>query len=108
MIENEIRSAVGLPLQEIKQTECSGHWCEMVIHAKPHESGTLKQIEIEEDIKNRYVKMIDISVKSGDFVKPFTGANMALGNLFLRFDTRKELDEVTSRVNDWLHIELEK
>ena len=51
--------------------------------------------------------MIELQVTKGDFVYPFTGANMALGDMFLRFDSREELDDVMSRVNEWLKIELE-
>lgn len=42
LIENEVRKAVGLPVEAVKQTECDGHWCEMVVHARPGESGILK------------------------------------------------------------------
>lgn len=106
LIENEVRKAVGLPLTEIKQTECNGYWCEMVIHARPGQSGILKEISIDPEIENKYVKVIDMSAKLGDIVEPFTGANMSLGDMFLRFDSREELDEVISRANEWLKIEL--
>lgn len=107
LIENEVRAAVGLPLVEINQLQCDGCWCEMIIHAGPGQSGVLKEITIEPHIRDRYVKLIDLSVKKGDYVKPFTGANMSLGDMFLKFDSRKELDEVMSNVNQWLHIDLE-
>ena len=45
-------------------------------------------------------------VKPGDEVKPFTGANMALGDIFLRFDTREELDRIAFNSDEWMHIEL--
>lgn len=106
LIENEVRKAVGLPLTEIEQTECNGYWCEMVIHARPGQSGILKEISIDPEIENKYVKVIDISAKLGDIVEPFTGANMSLGDMFLRFDSRDELDEVISKANEWLNIEL--
>ncbi len=106
-IENEVRSAVGLPLTDIHQTECDGYWCEMVVHAEPGKSGFLKEIKIEPEIERKYVKVVDITAKTGDKVLPFTGANMALGDMFLRFDSRKELDEVMSKSRDWLHIVLE-
>ncbi|MCQ4022558.1 MULTISPECIES: ATP-grasp domain-containing protein [unclassified Ruminococcus] len=106
LIENEVRKAVGIPVTEIKQTQCDGHWCEMVIHARPGQSGVLKEIRIDQEIQDKYVKMVELSAKIGDFVKPFTGANMALGDMFLRFDSREELDEVMSRAQEWLHIDL--
>lgn len=107
LIENEVRKAVGMPLTEIKQTECDGHWCEMVIHARPGQSGVLKGIKIDPEIEKKYVKVVDLSVKPGDFVEPFTGANMSLGDMFLRFDSREELDDVMGKSKEWLTIELE-
>lgn len=107
LIENEVRKAVGMPLTEIKQTECDGYWCEMVIHARQGQSGVLKGIKIDPEIEKKFVKIVDLSAKPGDFVEPFTGANMSLGDMFLRFDSREELDDVMSKSKEWLTIELE-
>ena len=107
LIENEVRKAIGMPLQEIKQTNCDGVWCEMVVHARPGQSGILRCIYVDKEIENKYLKLTDMYAKPGDKVLPFTGANMSLGDMFFRFDSRKELDDVMSRVNEWLHIELE-
>jgi hypothetical protein len=107
LIDAEIRSATGLPVKNVHQTECKGFWCEKVIHAKSGESGILKEIVIDPEIREKYVRLVDIPAKKGSFVKPFTGANMALGNMFLRFESRSELDEVMSEFNDWLRIILE-
>lgn len=107
LIENEVRKAVGLPTILLDQTTCNGYWCIMIIHSKPDESGILKRIWFDSEIEEKYIKLIDLSVKNGDKVLPFTGANMSLGDMFLRFDSRKELDDVMSRANEWVHIELE-
>lgn len=107
LIINEVKKAVALPLDEIKQTECDGYWCEFVVHAGLGQSGLFRTIAIDEEIKRRYVKVIDMVVKEGDWVRPFTGANMALGDMFLRFDSRDELNDIMSRVDEWLQIELE-
>ena len=48
-----------------------------------------------------------IIAKPGDVVKPFTGANMTLGDFFLRFDSREELDRTMSHQEDWVKIEFE-
>lgn len=106
-IENEVRSAVGLPLTDVHQTECDGFWCEMVVHAEPGKSGILKEIKIDPEIEKKYVKVVDITAKTGDKVLPFTGANMALGDMFLRFDSREELNSIMSKSREWLHIVLE-
>lgn len=108
LIEAEVRKAVGLPIDDIVQTECDGYWCEMVVHAKPGQSGILKSVTVDDEIKEKYLKVVDLSAKEGDYVKPFTGANMALGDMFFRFDSREELDEVMAKSKDWLHIKLEE
>ena len=107
LIEAEVRKAVGLLVGDIEQTECDGCWCEMVVHARPGQSGILKSVTVDDEIKEKYLKVIDLSAKEGDYVQPFTGANMALGDMFFRFDSREELDEVMAKSRDWLHIELE-
>ena len=107
LIEAEVKKAVGLPVDEIKQTDCNGHWCEMIVHARPGQSGILKSVRLDSDIEEKYLKVVDLSAKEGDYIKPFTGANMALGDMFFRFESREELDEVMSRQYEWLHIDLE-
>ena len=106
LIENEVRKAIGMPIKAVTQTACDGVWCEMVVHARPGESGMLKGIVIDPEIKEKYVKVIDMSTKEGEYVRPFTGANMALGDMFLRFDSREELDEVMAESKEWLRIDL--
>ena len=107
LIKNEVLKAIGMPTEEIRQTECNGCWCEMVIHADTEREGKLKAINIDPDIKDKHVKLIDISAQKGDHVKPFTGANMSLGDMFLKFDTREQLNEIMSKSDEWLKIELE-
>lgn len=107
LIENEIRSAVGMPLVDMTWHECDGHWCEMIVHARPGQEGILKSIEIDEEIKRKYLQLTDISAKPGDKIWPFTGANMSLGDIFLRFNTREELDKIVGSASEWLKICLE-
>ena len=46
-------------------------------------------------------------MEKGDKVKPFTGANTSLGTLFLRTNTRHEMDEVLSQIDDHISIIME-
>ncbi|MBR6918013.1 MAG: ATP-grasp domain-containing protein [Clostridia bacterium] len=105
-IENEIRKAINMPLLEMKQTECNGHWCEFVIHSNPGQSGIFKSLDIRSDIKDKYVKIVDMTAHEGSEVLPFTGANMSLGDMFLKFDSREELDDIMSQSKEWLKINL--
>lgn len=107
LVENEIRHAVGLPLLEMTNSKCDGHWVQFDVHSTSDKESILKAVTIDPEIKEKYIRFLMITAKSGDVVKPFTGANMTLGNMFLRFDTRKELDDVMSRSKEWLKIETE-
>lgn len=107
LIENEIRKAVGLPLIPFEQHDIDGHWCELVVYAKREQSGILKQIVIDDEIRDRYLMLEDYFVEPGAKVCPFTGANMSLGVIFLKFGTREELDRIVGSSEDWLHIILE-
>ena len=107
LIEAEVKKAIGLPIPEIKQPKFDGVWCEYVIHNGPGQSGIFKELKINPEIREKYVKVIDMTTKPGEFVEPFTGANKSLGDMFLRFDTREELDEIMNKTSEWLKIELE-
>ena len=107
LIEAEVEKAVGLPINEIKQTKCDGYWCETIVHARPGQSGILKSVEVAPEIAKSHLKVTDLAVHEGDYVKPFTGANMALGDMFFRFDSREELNDIMSKQKEWLHINLD-
>ncbi len=106
LIENEIRKAVGMPLVPVETHPIQGHWCEMVVHARPGMQGVFERIDIREDIGKSNVRVIDMSTKPGDYVFPFTGANRALGDMFLQFATRGELNAAIGNTADWLGIVL--
>lgn len=106
LIEADVRKAIGLPVPEINQPEFDAVWCEYVIHNGPGQSGIFKGLEIDSEIKEKYVKVIDMTTKKGDYVEPFTGANKSLGDMFLRFDSREQLDEIMNKSSQWLHIKL--
>jgi biotin carboxylase len=107
LIENEIRKAVGLPLTKIEEGECDGHWVQFDIHSHTEHDRILRSLTIDPTIEKKYVRYSMITAKPGDVVKPFTGANMTLGDVFMRFDTREELDEVMSRSREWVLLDYE-
>lgn len=104
VIENEIRKAVGMPLLPIEKKNIAGHWCEMIIHARPGQEGVFEQMNIRDDVRQKNVRVIDVSTTPGDYVHPFTGANMALGDMILHFETRDDLDETIADTTKWLDI----
>lgn len=106
LIELEIKNAVGLHINEIHQSACDGCWCELVVHSE--RSGILENIFIRDDIKTNNLKVKNLTANKGDYVHSFTGANQSLGDIFIRFNTRKDLDQALLTQNDWLKVELKE
>ena len=105
LIGNELRQIMGLPVEGITAPIYDGVWCNYILHSS--EEGVLKSIDIEPDFKEKYVKDEGYSVKKGDRIFSFTGANTSLGTLFLRADTRAEMDEVLKEIDKYITISLE-
>ena len=104
LIRNEIRKALGIPMDDITIPKYDGVWCNYILHS--YEEGTLVSVEIAPAFKDKYVRDIGLIVKPGDRITPFKGANNSLGTLFLRFETREELDAAIESPDSWVHIKL--
>jgi biotin carboxylase len=100
-IENEIRSALGLPLKLNNPKEIKGHWCSYSVHPHKNQSGRLKSITFNNEIKNR-IQFTDLSYCPNQEISPFTGANMALGDVFFHCDTRDELSRCIALASECL------
>ena len=105
LIQNEIKKALGMPLDNITEPQYDGIWCNYILHSS--KEGTLVSIEIDPEFKRKYVRDVSLIVNPGDHIVPFTGANTSLGTLILRFESWKELDEVMQSITDAVLINLE-
>lgn len=105
LIQNEIKKALGMSIDNIVSPEYDGVWCNYILHSS--REGRLVSVEIEESFKKAYVKDIGLIVKPGDHIVPFTGANTSLGTLFLRFNSREELQKALYNEAQWLKITLD-
>lgn len=101
----ELNQILGEPVTNIARPEYDGVWCNYIIHSYEH--GMLKGIEIDPDFKRRYVRDEGYNLHPGDTVEPFTGANTSLGTLFLRTDTRDEMDAILSSIHNKVTIKLQ-
>ena len=104
LIENEVRKAVGLPLVPFNAHSCEGSWCEFVIHS--NREGIYRGLDVDEMIRSNHLKTIAMAVNNGDVVHSFTGANMALGDMFLKYDSREDLDVAIEDSSRWLKIQV--
>lgn len=67
-----------------------------VIHARAGQAGIFRRLNIASDIMNRFVKVVALGGSEGARGRPFTGTNAALGNMFLHFNDREELEKIMS------------
>ena len=105
LIKNEILKALSLPLDKICIPAYDGVWCNYIVHST--RPGELKSICIDQTFDMRYVKSLGLTKNIGDAVEAFSGANQSLGTIFLRFETRHELEYALKHTSDWLKIEVE-
>ena len=104
LIRNEIKKALGMQMDDISAPRYDGVWCNYILHS--YEEGSLVSVEMDPVFKSKYVRDIGLIVKPGDRITPFKGANNSLGTLFLRFDSREELDRAIANPDSWVHIKL--
>jgi biotin carboxylase len=104
IISAEVRKAVGLPVREIHEPNYRGHYAIQVLYSEKF--GLFDNIEIDEKFRTEHVLEEEIRIQKNQFVSEFTGANASFGTLFLRFDTREELNKALSGRNEWLRINL--
>jgi len=101
MIANAVRSAVGMPVEEIVQKPYLGHWAEIILHSRRR--GIFKELWISDKIKSNVVER-DLWVEQGAKVGGFSAANEALGTLILRFNTEEELEEVLANQDKYVKV----
>ncbi len=104
LIQNEIKKALSMPLNNISKPVYDGVWCNYILHT--NRSGTFVSIDIDPDFQQKHIRNIGLIVKPGDKVVPFTGANNSLGTLFLQFESRMSLDSALSNMSKFITINI--
>lgn len=102
IIEAEVCASVCMPLPEVHEPNYNGYYAINVLHSE--HNGTFQGIDMDQDFEKKHVVEKDLWVKPGDIVSAFTGANQSLGTIFLRFETREELDRFVEAPNRYISI----
>ena len=101
LIENEVLKSVGHPLVSILDADYASCYAITVLHSD--KEGIYNGLTLSDDLQQHIIEF-DPWAKNGDQVLGFTGANQSLGTLFLRYDTRKELEEVFTSLDKHVRI----
>lgn len=102
IIDAEISKAIGEQVPIINEPQYKGVYAVYVLHST--NSGMFEGVEIDENFCRHYVIEEEIRIEPGHYVDAFTGANTAIGTLFLKFDSRECLQHALDNSNEWLKI----
>jgi hypothetical protein len=102
IIDAEVVKAVGEKPVGIHEPNYKGHYAIYVLHSD--KCGLYQGIEVEENFKKEHVVEEEIRIQKGAHIEPFTGANTAIGTLFLRFSSHEEMMDLMKRRKEWIRI----
>ena len=102
LIANNIRGALGLPLEKMTDPIYKGSWAEFIVHS--NKSGKFSSLEIAPDFSAQHLVQNNLWVKSGDEVSAFTGANQTIGTLILKFDSQDQAIDYLAKSGSWMKI----
>lgn len=105
VIEAEVCKSVGLPVPDIHEPIYKGHFAILVLHSE--RDGVFRSVEIDASFATEHVLETEIRLNPGDTVASFTGANAAIGTLFLRFDSREELAAALANQKSWMKVNVD-
>lgn len=104
LIDAEVRKAMGERVSGIHEPHYRGSFAIQVLHASS--SGCFKGIEINPEIEKDYLLEKEIRVRSGEKISSFTGANSAIGTLFLRTDNRIDMNRLLNNISDFVTVKV--
>lgn len=96
-----IESALGCQNLLARYKPQDVFYATFVLHTK--ENGLFKEVRFSDEIEGRIIKKV-IYKKPGDPVRFFDGADKAVGIIFLKFSSMKEMIEVMESSESWLDI----
>lgn len=99
-----VKTAMGESVN-ISQKSTNGYYSYFAVHSL--ENGILKDIDISDAGKEHIIEN-HITVKPGDEIKKFTGANTTLGCLIMKFDSMRQMLDMMDNSGQWINIKLER
>ena len=105
IIEAEVLKAVGEPIGNIHEPNYKGSFAIYVLHSD--KSGTFKSLMLDSQFEKEHVIEKEIRVQVGDHIEAFTGANQAIGTLFLKFASNEEMHKMLPQISDYIKIHLD-
>ena len=102
LIDAEVRKAMGEPVIGVYKPQYRGCYAVYVLHSL--QDGCFEDIVIDPEFEKKYIIEKEIRVRTGAMVSSFTGADSAIGSLFLHTDDRKDMDYLLNRISDFITV----
>ncbi len=100
LVQNAVRAAVGLPVDDMSDPVYKGHWAEIILHSR--QAGIYQSVQIAPEVMP-FVVQKDYWVSPGEEIERFSGANKAIGTLVLNFPDRETLEKYMSD-DSWYRV----
>ena len=100
LVQNAVRAAVGLPVDDMSDPVYKGHWAEIILHSR--QAGIYQSVQIAPEVMP-FVVQEDYWVSPGEEIERFSGANKAIGTLVLNFPDRETLEKYMSD-DSWYQV----
>ena len=100
-----VKAALGESVGDLSMPEYDGYWYQQMLHAD--HDGTFAGVEYVSGFRDSHVAEEQLWVEPGTKVGAFTAANHAFGSVFLRFDSRAELDAFRANPNEYMRARLD-
>lgn len=104
IIEAEVMQAVGEPVENIHEPNYNGSYAIYVLHSE--KAGIFRGVDINTQFRSDHVIEEEVRVPIGSHIDAFTGANQALGTLFLKFSSIEEMHHTLSNITSFVKIEV--
>lgn len=105
IIMAEILKSVGMEYGNVHEPNYNGNYAIYNLHSNRY--GRFERLAIDPVFEKRYLIEKEVRVEVGNPVEPFSGANTAIGTLFLRTNTRQEMDVIMKNIDKYINIVLE-
>lgn len=103
MIDAAVCGALNMPILPFKHVDLNGYWSEIVLHSDEETEGQFKGIEISPRMKI-YERNLDLYVMRGETIRPFHGANDAIGTLVMNFPDKETMEWALANQQEWIKI----
>lgn len=104
LIDAEVRKAMGEEVSGIHEPKYQGCYAIQVLH--PSTTGEFKELDLDPVFEEKYVIEKEVRINRGDRVEAFTGANSAIGTLFLKTKDREEMQNLLERIDRYVKVSL--